>query len=233
MIYNRPRANCNRQLSMQPVGNRPLSGARSALFLLLAINLFNYIDRQILAALEPDIRASFFAPGDVNAMTKTGLLADAFFVTYMIIGSILALDHRWFRCDFVELGQRRLRFGGDIRHSLCDPHLRGNWRRRLRPGGADHLGGSFPDRNTGSHDGDFLRGYSRWQRARLCNRRAGRCSFRLALGILSRYPSRLAAGPFVLLAARSARCCASPRAGIAAPEHKGLPSAFPHALLSY
>ena len=91
MIYNRPRANCNRQLSMQPVGNRPLSGARSALFLLLAINLFNYIDRQILAALEPDIRASFFAPGDVNAMTKTGLLADAFFVTYMISAPILGL----------------------------------------------------------------------------------------------------------------------------------------------
>ncbi len=91
MIYNRPRANCNRQLSMQPVGNRPLSGARSALFLLLAINLFNYIDRQILAALEPDIRASFFAPGDVNAMTKTGLLGDAFFVTYMISAPILGL----------------------------------------------------------------------------------------------------------------------------------------------
>jgi len=91
MIYNRPRANCNRQLSMQPVGNRPLSGARSALFLLLAINLFNYIDRQILAALEPDIRASFFAAGDVNAMTKTGLLGDAFFVTYMISAPVLGL----------------------------------------------------------------------------------------------------------------------------------------------
>jgi MFS transporter, Spinster family, sphingosine-1-phosphate transporter len=91
MIYNRRAANCNRQLSMQPVGNRPLSGARSALFLLLAINLFNYIDRQILAALEPDIRASFFAPGDVNAMTKTGLLGDAFFVTYMLSAPILGL----------------------------------------------------------------------------------------------------------------------------------------------
>ncbi len=76
---------------MQPVGKRPLSGAQSALFLLLAINLFNYIDRQILAALEPDIRASFFAPGDVNAMTKTGLLGDAFFVTYMISAPVLGL----------------------------------------------------------------------------------------------------------------------------------------------
>jgi MFS family permease len=74
---------------MQAAGTKPLSGARSALFLLLAINLFNYIDRQILAALEPDIRATFFAAGDVHAMTKTGLLGDAFFVTYMISAPIL------------------------------------------------------------------------------------------------------------------------------------------------
>ena len=67
------------------------SGAHSALLLLLGINLFNYIDRQILAALEPDIRATFFAAGDVNAMTKTGLLGVAFFVTYMISAPILGL----------------------------------------------------------------------------------------------------------------------------------------------
>jgi len=66
-----------------------MSGARGALFLLLAINLFNYIDRQVLAAVEPDIRATFFAPDDVNRMTKTGLLAVAFFVTYMFSAPVL------------------------------------------------------------------------------------------------------------------------------------------------
>ncbi len=76
---------------MERAGAKPMSGARSALFLLLAINLFNYIDRQILAALEPDIRASFFAPGDVNAMTKTGLLGVAFFITYMVSAPVLGL----------------------------------------------------------------------------------------------------------------------------------------------
>jgi MFS transporter, Spinster family, sphingosine-1-phosphate transporter len=91
MIYNRRGANCNPQLSMQVVGTKPMSGARTALFLLLAINLFNYIDRQVLAALEPDIRATFFAADDVNAMTKTGLLGDAFFVTYMVSAPILGL----------------------------------------------------------------------------------------------------------------------------------------------
>jgi len=70
---------------------KSMSGARTALFLLLGINVFNYIDRQILAALEPDIRATFFAPGDVDAMWKTGLLGDAFFVTYMISAPILGL----------------------------------------------------------------------------------------------------------------------------------------------
>src|SRR5262249_54117517 len=91
MIYNRRAANCNPQLSMQPSPQKPISGARSVLFLLLAINLFNYIDRQILAALEPDIRSTFFAARDVNAMWKTGLLGDAFFVTYMVSAPILGL----------------------------------------------------------------------------------------------------------------------------------------------
>jgi len=79
------------QLPMESASKTPLSGARTALFLLLAINLFNYIDRQILAALEPDIRGTFFAANDVNAMTKTGLLGDAFFVTYMVSAPILGL----------------------------------------------------------------------------------------------------------------------------------------------
>jgi MFS transporter, Spinster family, sphingosine-1-phosphate transporter len=81
---------CNRQLTEGGM-KKSMSGAHGALLLLLGINLFNYIDRQILAALEPDIRASFFATDDVNAMTKTGLLGDAFFVTYMLSAPILGL----------------------------------------------------------------------------------------------------------------------------------------------
>src|SRR5215472_6740188 len=91
MIYNRRAANCNPQLSMQTSGQKSISGARAALFLLLAINLFNYIDRQILAAVEPDIRATFFSANDLNAMTKTGFLGVAFFVTYMVSAPILGL----------------------------------------------------------------------------------------------------------------------------------------------
>ncbi|HEX3816990.1 MAG TPA: MFS transporter [Chthoniobacterales bacterium] len=65
------------------------AGAYGALALLLGINLFNYIDRQVLAAVEPEIRATFFAPNDPNAMTSTGLLGDAFLVTYMISAPLL------------------------------------------------------------------------------------------------------------------------------------------------
>lgn len=64
-------------------------GAYTALALLLGINLFNYIDRQVLAALEPEIRKTFFAPNDPTAMTSTGLLGDAFLVTYMISAPLL------------------------------------------------------------------------------------------------------------------------------------------------
>jgi MFS family permease len=88
MIYNQRTANCNRQLSMQQRG-KALSGASTALWLLLGINLFNYIDRQVLAAVEPDIRATLFAANDVNAMAKTGALGTAFLITYMLTAPAL------------------------------------------------------------------------------------------------------------------------------------------------
>lgn len=59
-------------------------GAYAALALLLGINLFNYIDRQVLAAVEPAIRAAFFGAGDLNAMAISGTLGSAFLVTYML-----------------------------------------------------------------------------------------------------------------------------------------------------
>lgn len=41
-------------------GDTTLPGARTALLLLLAINLFNYIDRQVLAAVESSIETTFY-----------------------------------------------------------------------------------------------------------------------------------------------------------------------------
>ena len=69
---------------MTAAQSAPKAGAHTALVLLLGINLVHYIDRQVLAALEPQIRATFFAPTDLNAMTKTGALGMVFLVTYML-----------------------------------------------------------------------------------------------------------------------------------------------------
>jgi len=69
--------------------DRSLPDGRIALALLLAINLFNYIDRQVLAAVEPEIRRSFFIFDDPHAMTKTGLLGTAFLITYMVSAPVL------------------------------------------------------------------------------------------------------------------------------------------------
>ncbi|MEA3188339.1 MAG: transporter, Spinster family, sphingosine-phosphate transporter [Chthoniobacter sp.] len=85
--------------SIAVADEKPVAGARGALRLLLAINLFNYIDRYILAAVEPEIRRAFFAPGDPTAMAKTGSLATAFLVSYMlaapVFGWIADRTSRW------------------------------------------------------------------------------------------------------------------------------------------
>lgn len=60
-----------------------LPGARLALLLLLGMNLLNYIDRQVLAAVEPRIRESLLA-NDPDPRTKSGYLATAFLLSYML-----------------------------------------------------------------------------------------------------------------------------------------------------
>jgi len=71
---------------------RPAPGGRTALVLLLAINLFNYIDRYVLAAVEPEIRSHFFRPDDPNAHALVGFLGTAFLVSYMVSAPIFG----WF-----------------------------------------------------------------------------------------------------------------------------------------
>ncbi|HEX8371773.1 MAG TPA: MFS transporter [Chthoniobacterales bacterium] len=60
-----------------------LPGARKSLALLLAINLFCYLDRYILAAVIPDIKETFLA-GEPDANSKAGLLTTAFLLSYML-----------------------------------------------------------------------------------------------------------------------------------------------------
>jgi MFS transporter, Spinster family, sphingosine-1-phosphate transporter len=64
--------------------------ARYALWLLLGINLFNYIDRQVLSAVLPKLKldATLFAPNDPFLNTKLGLLTTAFLVSYMLLSPV-------------------------------------------------------------------------------------------------------------------------------------------------
>jgi MFS family permease len=69
--------------SIQLNGKTPTRGAGAALLLLLLINLFNYIDRYVLAALVPAISADLLVPNDFNAGARMGFLAPAFLISYM------------------------------------------------------------------------------------------------------------------------------------------------------
>jgi MFS family permease len=94
-----------------PAEGEVQQGAWLALSVLVLINLFNYIDRQVLAAVEPQIRADFFGPDKLNpetgkleappnSMFWMGVLSTAFLVTYMltapIFGTLANRVRRWF-----------------------------------------------------------------------------------------------------------------------------------------
>jgi len=96
-------------------GQRALPGAAIALVLLLAINLFNYVDRQVLAGVEPEIADSLFGPvnpNDPNAAAKTtaimdrmGWLSTAFLVTYMLTAPVFGwLSERYSRWLLIAVG---------------------------------------------------------------------------------------------------------------------------------
>lgn len=108
-------------------GTRGLPGARLALLLLLLINLFNYIDRQVLAAVVPNIKASFFGDRSPAASGGTllasllgwceqhlgfkpenaliGVLSMAFMVCYMIGAPVFGrLAERYSRWALIGVG---------------------------------------------------------------------------------------------------------------------------------
>lgn len=84
------------------------SSPRTALLLLLAINLMNYVDRQVLAAVEPQISETFFGlnppPG---TLAKMGWLGTAFILSYMVaaplFGWLADRMNRWLLVGFAVL----------------------------------------------------------------------------------------------------------------------------------
>jgi MFS family permease len=85
--------------------SRVLPGAGRALALLLAINLFNYIDRYVLAAVEPLLSDHFFGVADETAQAKTGSLATFFLLSYMVLAPVFgAMSDRFSRWMIVAGG---------------------------------------------------------------------------------------------------------------------------------
>jgi MFS transporter, Spinster family, sphingosine-1-phosphate transporter len=94
------RSRLMRASDVEPISPR---AARLSLALLLALNLLNYIDRYVLAAVEPEIRETFFAQEATiassapareqltAAMAKTGSLATAFLLSYMVAAPIFGM----------------------------------------------------------------------------------------------------------------------------------------------
>jgi MFS transporter, Spinster family, sphingosine-1-phosphate transporter len=80
---------------------------RNALWLLLGINLFNYIDRQVLSAVLPklELEASLFDPQDSWLQFKLGSLTSAFMFAYLIFSPIFGwLGDRYSRWKLVAIG---------------------------------------------------------------------------------------------------------------------------------
>ena len=76
------------------------SGAKYALFLLFAINLLNFFDRQLLGALGEPVRHEFHLSD-----TALGLLGTIFTIIYAFVGLPLgALSDKWYRNRLIAIG---------------------------------------------------------------------------------------------------------------------------------
>jgi MFS family permease len=77
-----------------------LPGARAALALLLAINLFNYIDRYVLASVLPKIGEQFH-----RGKGEIGLLMSMFLISYTLTAPVFGwLGDRWSRWKLIAIG---------------------------------------------------------------------------------------------------------------------------------
>lgn len=73
----------------EPLLTTRLPGARLALGILLGINLLNYIDRQVLSAVVPNITHDFFGPHpSAGTLGRMGFLGTAFILSYMVMAPI-------------------------------------------------------------------------------------------------------------------------------------------------
>jgi MFS family permease len=101
-----PSVEAEREGPRLPPDNRSSApGAARALSLLLLINLFNYIDRYVLAAVVPNVQQELLSANDPNADFKMGLLSTAFLVVYMLTSPVFGvLGDRTSRWRLIAIG---------------------------------------------------------------------------------------------------------------------------------
>ena len=198
--------------------NSKTSGAWMALALLLSMNLFNYIDRYVLAAVEPEIRQDLLHAGRGRSPRPhenrpalhglSGLLHGGLAAVRLAGRTAVAVAADRRRHRAVEPGQRGQRAGRDLYHAPVDALPGGRRRGRLRTGRADDHRRFLSRGQARASAVVVLHGHSRRQRVGL---RAGRLRGRLeprrpklALGVLCRRGSGPVAGVMVAVDARAA-----------------------------
>src|SRR5438132_6337032 len=86
--------------STKPASDAPMRGAYWSLILLLSINLFNYVDRYVLAAVEMKIEEEFKI-----TEAQMGLAYSAFLLSYVLISPLFGwLADRMSRWTLVGIG---------------------------------------------------------------------------------------------------------------------------------
>jgi MFS family permease len=82
------------------MGSNAVSGAKFALFVLFAINMLNFFDRQLLGALGEPIRKEFLLSD-----TALGFLGTVFTLIYAVVGLPLGrLSDNWYRSRLIAIG---------------------------------------------------------------------------------------------------------------------------------
>ncbi|HMO36163.1 MAG TPA: MFS transporter, partial [Gemmatales bacterium] len=92
--------------SESSIPTKPLPGAYSALFLLFIINMVNYMDRYILAAVAPRAREDLLPNvPEADQLADMGILQGIFMVAYMLAAPYFGwLSDRYSRWKLVGLG---------------------------------------------------------------------------------------------------------------------------------
>ena len=173
-------------LPASPSENSPSmkSGATAALWLLLGINLFNYIDRQVLSAVLPKLAldATLFTPGDPNQKRDLGLLTSAFLVSYMVLSPIFGrlgdTRSRWLLVGIGVIIWSLASGGSGLATSytvlLLTRCLVGVGEAAYGPVAPSMLSDLYPERDRGRILSRLISRDSRRQRAGVRHRRTGR-----------------------------------------------------------